>query len=63
MSGKQRAVAAAFGSDDDVDDEATMASPQDSRYIAGVTLGVNRQALPTARQHQIAAARSGVLAG
>ena len=28
MSGKQKAVAAAFGSDDDVDDEATMASPK-----------------------------------
>ena len=56
MSGKQRqrAVAdpAAFGNDDD--DEATMASPQDSRYIAGVNLGVNRQALPNAQQHQVA---------
>ena len=51
MSGKQKAVAAAIGSDDDDDDEATMATPEDGRHIAGV----NRQALPTARQHQIAA--------
>ena len=51
MSGKQQAVAAAIGSDDDDDDEATMATPEDGRHIAGV----NRQALPTARQHQIAA--------